>query len=142
MIDKEKVNRVKGFICEAVGQIQQGDIQSSSKVEYYEKLAKLYYYLGLCCEADEQEAFSQHGMSMNMGPAWPTDGMGGIGMENASGRRMRGGNGQYMSGAMAAPYSGASYGGGSREQLMQLMQDPNLSYDAREHLRKAMEGMR
>ena len=135
MIDKEKIRRTKEDIDDLLNQIQKADIQSSSKVEYYEKLAKLKYYLCMCCEKDEEE-YSQRSMSMG---AWRDDGRGGMGQDNSM-RQMRGGNGRYMSGADAA-YDSYAYGNG-KDQIRQMMNEPGLSYEAKEYLRKAMETMR
>lgn len=135
MIDKEKARMAKGYISDAINNFQSSDVQSSSKVEYYEKLAKLYYYLCKCCEEAEKDEYAQRSMSS----MWRDDGRGGMGMENSM-RRVRGGNGQYMSGADAA-YESYAYAD-TKERIRQIMADPSVPYEAKEHLRKAMETVR
>lgn len=140
-MDKVKAKRAKMDICEIMEDVRKEDFGSPATTEHLTNLADLYRFYDAECLKDEYiDASMRSGMSTSP-MSMRDDGMGGIGMENASMRRMRGDNGQYMSGAGSASYAGYAYGG-PKEQLRQWMQDPGMSYEAKEYLRKAMESMR
>ena len=136
-MNKDKINHIKSEICTVIEGMERPDLNSASKVTYYKDLAKLHCLLGQICEAEEQKEYAMRG---SMESYYPDDGRGGMGMDNAM-RRGRGANGRYVSRDPGYAYD--SYAMGSpKEQMREMMEDPNISRDAREYLRKAMEAMR
>lgn len=128
MGEKNKTNKICMEIQDMLDGITKEELGKASVVEYYEKLAKLKYYLCKCSEEDEKQEYSQRmGRSYaydsyREGPEW----------------------GAYADGSMRRNALGqfTSYGMDTKMQLREMMQDPKLNYEAKEHLRKAMEACR
>lgn len=128
MGEKTKTYKICMDIQEMLDGITKDELGKASVVEYYEKLAKLKYYLCKCSEEDEKREYSQRmGRSYaydsyREGPEWGA---------YADGSMQRGAMGRYT-----------SYGMDVKSQLRAMMQDPQLGYEAKDFLRKAMEACR
>lgn len=137
MMDKVKATRAKMCIKEILEDVGKDDFESPPATEHLKNLAKLYGFYDAECMKEEFSDSSMRGMGRSM---MSDDGRGGMGQDYSM-RQQRAPNGQFMSGADGASYANYSYGN-SKEQMMQMINDPSLSYEAKEYLRKAMAHMR
>ena len=138
-MEKEKIAHKKAEVCEILEEMQGKELKEPRMVEYYKDLAKLHYYLGKMEEDAEKKEYSQR-----MGQSMAMSGRDGIewGAYAPYGQQ-RGADGRYMSQDMGSnAYGGMSYGMQPKEQIRELMQNPNISYETKECLRKAMETVR
>ena len=126
-MDAQKMMRSKTAICDRLEQMEPQDLAKPTMVEYYKNLASLH--CKLCQIEDAEGGMSMRSMrsSYRDTPEW---GAYDDGMSMRRGRNPA--TGRYVSMSDGSP----------RAELERLMQDPNLSREEREALRRAMEQMR
>ena len=124
----EKIYKAQDDIGEMLEKMTREELGKPAIVTYYKDLAKLHCALG---QVAEDCMASQRGAAYRDGPEW------GAYQDGMSGRR-----GRNMTTGRYVSYDSGYSERDPRETIRRVMDNPNMRYEAKENLRKAMESMR
>lgn len=131
-MDQMKMKKLKDGVCDRLEQMDASDLTKPAMVEYAKNLASLHNKICKMCEDEEGGEYSNRG-SMRGGSY--RDGIEWGAYSDGAYARGRDSMGRYTS------YAGYSEAGSPKEKLRRMLDDPGLSREDREEIKRTMERM-